>query len=112
MNKQEANSKKKVCMVLICILCVIGIAVSILGITADCGGGYESNAYYGGDAYTGMQQASAQTANNVLAVGEIIETGLHFMGGVSVCAFAIILISTIAKIQELNIKEEDIPNAK
>ena len=35
-------------------------------------GDYESNKYYGGDAYTGMQQASAQTANNVLAMEETL----------------------------------------
>lgn len=28
----------------------------------------ESNSYYGGDAYTGIQQASAQTANNLIPV--------------------------------------------
>ena len=29
---------------------------------------YESKSYYGGDAYTGMQQASAQAANNMIPV--------------------------------------------
>ena len=36
--------------------------------TAD----YETNKAYGGDAYTGMQQASAQAANNVLAMEETL----------------------------------------
>lgn len=35
-------------------------------------GDYEGNKYYGGDAYTGMQQASAQAANNVLAMEETL----------------------------------------
>lgn len=35
-------------------------------------GDYESNKYYGGDAYSGMQQASAQAANNVLAMEETL----------------------------------------
>ena len=34
---------------------------------------YESPKYYGGDAYTGMQQASAQTANNLIPVFKAIE---------------------------------------
>ncbi len=34
---------------------------------------YESNKSYGGDAYTGMQQAAAQAANNLIPVFEAIE---------------------------------------
>lgn len=34
---------------------------------------YESNKSYGGDAYTGMQQAAAQAANNLVPVFEAIE---------------------------------------
>ena len=33
---------------------------------------YERDYYYGGDAYTGMQQAAAQAANNVLAMEETL----------------------------------------
>ena len=33
----------------------------------------ESNRYYGGDAYSGIQQAAAQTANNVYAVYNAVE---------------------------------------
>ena len=33
----------------------------------------ESNKYYGGDAYTGIQQAAAQTARNLIPVFEAIE---------------------------------------
>lgn len=34
---------------------------------------YETDKSYGGDAYTGMQQASAQAANNLIPVFEAIE---------------------------------------
>ena len=34
---------------------------------------YEDNNTYGGDAYTGIQNAAAQTANNVSNVGELLE---------------------------------------
>ena len=34
---------------------------------------YEANKYYGGDAYTGMQQASAQAANNLIPVFNALE---------------------------------------
>lgn len=39
-------------------------------------GYYESNMSYGGDAYTGIQNAAAQTANNVKYVGEMIRFAL------------------------------------
>jgi len=35
-------------------------------------GSYERDYYYGGDAYTGIQQAAAQAANNVLAMEETL----------------------------------------
>lgn len=34
---------------------------------------YEWDKYYGGDAYSGIQQAAAQTANNVLALEETLQ---------------------------------------
>ena len=51
--------------------------------------GHENDNAYGGDAYTGIQNAAAQTANNVAAVGNGLEeifcysmvfTGLAFIG--------------------------------
>jgi Predicted membrane protein len=39
-------------------------------------GYYESDSSYGGDAYTGIQNAAAQTANNVKALSEIVRKGL------------------------------------
>ncbi len=38
-------------------------------------GDYETYITYGGDAYTGMQNASAQAANNVKALAEIVSMG-------------------------------------
>ena len=38
-------------------------------------GQYEYAKYYGGDAYTGIQQASAQAANNVLETNKILKFG-------------------------------------
>lgn len=37
-------------------------------------GDHEDNEYYGGDAYTGIQQAAAQTANNIQTLTENITT--------------------------------------
>ncbi|MBO4893736.1 MAG: hypothetical protein J5562_02330 [Clostridia bacterium] len=39
-------------------------------------GSYERNYTYGGDAYTGIQNASAQTANNVQELADLVRTGI------------------------------------
>ena len=39
-------------------------------------GYWESDKSYGGDAYTGMQQAAAQAANNTIYLGDMIQIGL------------------------------------
>lgn len=58
-------------------LIVVGILAIILAFvcfTKDVGNvtvGYS----YGGDAYTGIQNAAAQTANNVLYLAEIVRLG-------------------------------------
>ena len=59
------------------IFVIIGIISIILAIVCSGEGtGYSELAKtYGGDAYTGIQQAAAQTANNVKAVGYIIRFG-------------------------------------
>ena len=54
-------------------------------------GRYELAETYGGDAYTGIQNAAAQTANNVQATNEILVIG--FGGILLVAAFAFTLIS-------------------
>ena len=51
-------------------------------------GSWESNLSYGGDAYTGIQNASAQAANNVQDLADIVRTGL----------FAFLLVFGIALI--------------
>lgn len=55
-------------------LILVGIVAIILGISAyDMSTGQEeSDERYGGDAYTGIQRAAAQTARNVVKVAEAI----------------------------------------
>lgn len=40
-------------------------------------GYYEQNYTYGGDAYTGIQNASAQAANNVQDLADLVRTGIY-----------------------------------
>lgn len=42
-------------------------------------GYHENSSMYGGDAYTGIQNAAAQTANNVKALSEMVQTGFAFL---------------------------------
>ena len=49
-------------------------------ITTEFSGEYESNSSYGGDAYTGIQNAAATTANNVDDLGEYLDDTVHFVG--------------------------------
>lgn len=72
-----------------------GILSMILGIVvwAMPTGGYESSITYGGDAYTGIQNASAQTANNITCLAAIMRTGFGsvlFIAGL-IIIFAFVL---------------------
>ena len=62
-------------------LIVLGVVSVILGLVMFGmeDGYYEMDEQYGGDAYTGIQNAAAQTADNVKALGKIVKTGF---GGV------------------------------
>ena len=42
-------------------------------------GSYANNMQYGGDAYTGIQNAAAQTARNVKALATIAKDGFGFL---------------------------------
>lgn len=54
----------------------LGIFAIIWGISLDYVGLPSSKEYYGGDAYSGIQNAASTTANNVNYVGEMLCSGL------------------------------------
>ena len=64
-------------------------------------GYYESTQSYGGDAYTGIQNAAAQTANNVEDLAFIAKTGIGFLliilGIAIACFFALKLFGYTKK---------------
>lgn len=57
-----------------------GIISIIFGfIVSDMNTGYwEASKTYGGDAYTGIQNAAAQTANNIQDLAEILKMGMSY----------------------------------
>ena len=64
-------------------------------------GSFVSNQYYGGDAYTGIQQAAAQTGNNVQDLADIARFGffavLLIFGILAVCYFVPMFLGELEK---------------
>lgn len=54
--------------------CIFGLAM--FGMDS---GSYEMSVTYGGDAYTGIQNAAAQTANNIQDLGDLTKVGFGFL---------------------------------
>lgn len=80
-------------------LFIIGILSIIVGVICLCqyGGSYETDITYGGDAYTGIQNASAQAANNLLALSWIVKLG--FGSTLIISGLALIVIASTIVIQ-------------
>ena len=87
-----ANKKSKKSNRICPIIGVIGGLISIIFgfvVSGMSTGNWESNSSYGGDAYTGIQNAAAQTANNVQDLAAILKTGMSF----SLIVFGIAMIA-------------------
>ena len=80
------------------IVCILAMIIGFVSITlgADMAdswdGDYVSSQYYGGDAYTGIQQASAATANNVRYTTEAVNEGF---GNVLIIMGILIILGAI-----------------
>ena len=79
---------------------ILGVVTIVLAVIVLCKGVgyYESNVSYGGDAYTGIQNAAAQAANNVMYVGEMIRFALGAQ--MLVMGLAMVLGSLCIRIEE------------
>lgn len=98
------RSKKEIVSLIVCLfgLCC-GIASVVLGIicfTMD-GGVTWSLAFYGGDAYTGIQNAAAMTASNIYSLISVVKFGL---GSILLVAGLAIVCYYVAKILVLTKK--------
>ena len=80
------------------VVAILFVAVGILSVILSFSafdaytGGYESSLSYGGDAYTGIQNAAAQTANNVRYVTEAVAYGtgsILLIGGLAMVLFGL-----------------------
>ncbi len=81
------------------VYCIIGQVTGILSTLSgvymgnfSCGA-YENYKEYGGDAYTGIQNAAAQSANNIQDLAELTRFGfaalLIVLGVIVFCCFGI-----------------------
>lgn len=88
------------------IVSIIGAASGILSVVLGfilmtfSDGYYESSQSYGGDAYTGIQNAAAQTANNVEDLAAIVKFGassLLIVAGIAIACFFILKLFSYTK---------------
>ena len=78
---------KKVKPILFILTGVLSIILAIVAFTMSVGF-EEDNHYYNGDAYTGIQNAAAQTSRNIVALCNIVKFGF----GSILLVFGIFLI--------------------
>lgn len=72
--ENQMKSSEKIKWILFLVIGCISIVLCIMCFVADTGV-FKRESAYGGDAYTGIQNAAAITANNVKCVAEIVSTG-------------------------------------
>lgn len=90
--KKNSKAGKKICSIAGAIGGFISIIFGFI-ISGMSTGSWENNTSYGGDAYTGIQNAAAQTANNVQDLAEILKIGSAFaliiFGIAMICYFGL-----------------------
>ena len=115
-----ATHKKNLFAYLFLALALISLVFAIICFAAETSyatGSYESSKQYGGDAYTGIQNAAAQTANNVYYLTRnvvLLTTCVATTGGLffllAAFTFAVIGIKKLGLIDETAAPEaEEVP---
>ena len=93
--KSKDINKEKAFSALGIISGIISIVFSIIVFCMD-NGSWENSLQYGGDAYTGIQNAAAQTANNIQALSDIFKIAFGavlLVGGiVLICVFGLKMV--------------------
>ena len=92
--------------IVVSVLGILGSILSVIFAFVTYGmstGSYESNTQYGGDAYTGIQNAAAQTARNLVNLSDIVKFGLGsillILGICGFCFFVLRFIKANNKIK-------------
>ena len=109
--RKKAFIMKKLFAVLLILIGIFSISVSFS--IKDMNIGYtESDKSYGGDAYTGIQNAAAQAANNTLRLTEVVKTSfsnIFLISGAVLIVFGAKDIVVVLPAAAPAKKEEDTP---
>lgn len=94
-----------------------GILSVILSFTVadSVSGGYEANITYGGDAYTGIQNAAAQSANNILALNSTLALGFQsvlLVGGLTLIFSSLIFLTSNKELEDERAEENQTKKIK
>lgn len=81
--KKVQLNKKNINIILNCIGIILGITLIILSVTSSFPGEVVVDKMYGGDAYTGMQNAMAAAANNLYNIAQSTQATITAFGTVS-----------------------------
>lgn len=81
------------------ILIMLGVISIIWGLVLSYSESSEEYSSYGGDAYTGIQNASAKAANNINKLGKTICSGLK---GILIVSGGVIIVNGITYIYKKN----------
>ena len=114
-------SKKKLFAYLYLAIALLALVFAIVSFATDVSsysGSHESNETYGGDAYTGIQNAAAQTANNVyymndnlVALGTFVVTASGFFFLLVSLTFALIGAKELVLLNEASEQKNEEPTA-
>jgi len=96
------------------LLTIIGILSIIFGIVCFNmdEGRYETSSSYGGDAYTGIQNAAAKTANNVQVLTKNVNKGMGYMLLIAGMSLIAVGITTFGKEKQEEKKSETVKIAE
>ena len=96
-------NNKRIGAIILIVAGALAIALGCFLYTLDTGT-LVSRQTYGGDAYTGIQNAAAHTANNLVDVASIIALGLGgilFFGGLALIATGIAILPNVRPADEM-----------
>lgn len=88
---------------------IVSTGLSVSCFKADTGD-YVSKEIYGGDAYTGIQHAAAETGQNVRALAKIVAKGFGSVLLISGMTLIAIGVPGVIPLKKKNDKQESISN--
>lgn len=104
--------KRNIIFVLLLLVGILSIILSVVCF-GKMVGGMEYNQTYGGDAYTGIQHAAAQTARNVMWGNEILAFGfgsILLIAGLSIVIFSIYGFISSSEIEKIATNTDKMAN--